>query len=59
MLDLVTRDLMMYCWCSKKGATLVRNNITHPDTIRSQAEKLLGDDLHSDLHYLHACAMCF
>ena len=58
-LDSVTRDLMLYCWSSKKGATVVRNNIAHPDTTRSQAAKLLGDDLCGDLYYLHACAMWY
>jgi len=43
----------MYCWCSKKGATLVKNNtIAHLDTTRSQAEQLLGDDLHHHYTFL-------
>jgi len=55
--DMISRDLMVHCWCSKKGNASIRNPIAHPDTTKEGAEEIITHDLCDDLQYLNSRAM--
>ena len=58
-LDSVARDLMVHCWCSKKGNETIRNAVAHPATTKQRAQELLTEDLCDNLQYLHPRAMTY
>ena len=51
------RDLMIHCWCSKKGNDIIKNTIANPT--RQAAQELVNIDLCNDLQYLHSYAMTY
>lgn len=57
MLEPVSRDLMMHCWCGKMSGINIRNPLAHPITYKEQAQQILSNDLQDKLSYLHFCAL--